>query len=69
MLRTNWYNCFRKGFMGYRVRKNWQLGAKGAKIAVEKQKEPQGGPKTENLLYLSNYDYVRPKNLQMLRTN
>ena len=40
MLRTNWYNCFRKDFMGYIVRKNWRLGAKGAKIAIEKQKEP-----------------------------
>ena len=35
MLRTNWYNCFRKGFMGYIVRKNWLLGTKGAKSAVE----------------------------------
>ena len=35
MLRTNWYNCFRKDFMGYRVRKNWLLGAKGAKLGVE----------------------------------
>ena len=69
MLRTNWYNCFRKDFMGYRVRKNWLLGAKGAKLAVEQQKGPSGGPKSENQLYLSNYDSVRPKNLQMLRTN
>ena len=28
--------------MGYRVRQNWLLGAKGAKIAVEKQKSPKG---------------------------
>ena len=35
MLRTNWYNSFIKGFMYYKVRKNWLLGAKGAKIAVD----------------------------------
>ena len=35
MLRTNWYNCFRKGFMGCRVGKNWLFGTEGAKIAVE----------------------------------
>ena len=35
MLRTNWYKCFRKGFIGYRVRRNWLLGAKGAKLAVK----------------------------------
>ena len=55
--------------MGYRVSKNWLLGAKGAEIAVKKQKEPKGGPKSENQLYLSNYDFLRPKNWQMLRTN
>ena len=49
--------------MGYRVRKNWLLGARGAKIAVEKQKEPKGGPKSENPLYLSHYDSVRPTKL------
>ena len=69
MLRTNWYNCFRKGIMGYRVRINWLLGAKGAKIAVKKQKQPKGGPKSENQLHLSNYDSIRPKNWQMLRMN
>ena len=55
--------------MGYRVRQNWLLGAKGAKIAVEQQKGPLEGPKSENQLYLSNYDSIRPKNWQMLRTN
>ena len=69
MLRTNWYNCFRKGFIGKRVRKNWLLGAKGAKLAVEQQKGPSGGPKLENPLYLSNYDSVRRKNWQMLIIN
>ena len=32
-------------------------------------KRAQGGPKSENLPYLSNYDSIRPKNWQMLRTN
>ena len=62
MLRTNWYNCFRKGFMGHRFCKNWLLGIEGAKIAVEQQKGALGGPKPENLLYLSKYDSIRPKN-------
>jgi len=51
--------------MGYGVCKNRLLGAKGAKIAVEKQKEPWGGPKSENPLYLSNYESIRPENWQM----
>ena len=69
MLRINWYNCFRKGFMGYRVSKNWLLRAKGEEIAVKKQKETKRGPKSENQLYLSNYDSLRPKNWQMWITN
>ena len=32
ILRTNWYNCFRKGFMGYSFCKSWLLGTEGAKI-------------------------------------
>ena len=43
MLRTNWYNCFKKGFMGYRVCKKWLLVTEGAKIAVEMQKGFQTG--------------------------
>ena len=35
MLRTNWYNCFRKGFMGYSFCKNCLFGTEGAKIAVK----------------------------------
>jgi hypothetical protein len=38
MLRTKWYNYFRKNYRDYRVPKNWLLGAKGAKIATEKQR-------------------------------
>ena len=69
MLRTNWYNCFRKDFMGYRVCKNQLLGTKGAKIAVEQQKGAYFDPKSEYLLYFSNYDSVRLKNWHMFRTN
>ena len=69
MLIPNWYNCFRKSFMGHRFCKNWLLGTEGAKILVEQQKGPKGGPKSENLLYLSNHDSTRAKNWQMLRTN
>ena len=35
ILRTNWYNIFRKGFMGYSFCKNWLLSTEGEKIAVE----------------------------------
>ena len=45
LLRTNWYNCFRKSFMGYRVCKNWLLGTKGVKIAIGPQKRVPRGPK------------------------
>ena len=42
MSRTNWYNCFRKGFMGYRFCKNFvkigHLALKEQKIAVKMQK-------------------------------
>ena len=69
MLRTNWYNCLRNGFLSHRFCKNQLLGIRGAKIAVKQQKGPKGGLKSENLLYLSNYDSIRPKNWQMLKTN
>ena len=62
MLRPNWYKCFRKGFMGNRVCKNWLLGTEGAKIAIEPQKGSLGGPKSENPLYFNNYDSVSPTN-------
>ena len=69
MLRTNWYNYIRKSFTDYGVCQNCLLGAKGAKISVGSKKGSQRGPKSENLLYLSMYDSIRPKNWQMLRTN
>ena len=70
MLRTNWYNFFRNGFMGYRFCKNWLFGTEGAKNSSRDAKRvPNGGLKSENPLYLSNYDTIRSKNWQMLRTN
>ena len=54
--------------MGHRFCKNWLLGTEGAKISVELQKGPLGGPKSENPLYLSNYDSVGPKNWDMVVT-
>ena len=46
MLRTNWYNYFRNTFRGYnRVRQNYLLGAKGAKISVDHQKGLPRGSK------------------------
>ena len=59
--RTNWYNYIRKSFTDYGVSQNCLLGAKGAKISVDQQKGPQGGPKLENQLYLNNYDTIRLK--------
>ena len=69
MFRPNWYNYFRKGFMGHGFCKNRLLGMEGAKIAVEQQKSVLRGPILENLLYPSYYDSIRPKNWQFLRTN
>ena len=42
MLRTKWYSSFGKGFIGYRACKNGLLGAKEAKIAVNKRKGRKG---------------------------
>ena len=42
---------------------------KEQKYQLSSKKGPQGGPKSENQLYLNNYDSVRHKNWQMLRTN
>ena len=68
MLRTKWYNCFGKGFMGYGVCKIVYWAPKGAKIAAYMQKRPLRGPKSENPLYLINNVSTRPKNWQMIRT-
>ena len=68
MLRTNQYNCFRKGFMGSRVCKNWLLGTEGAKIAVSKKGSK--GVQNQKICYLSNNEsLLRPKYWQMLRAN
>ena len=45
--------------IGHQRRKNISRVAKRA----------LGGPKSENLLYLSNYDSTRPKNWQILKPN
>ena len=42
---------------------------KEQKYQLSIKKGSQGGPKPENQLYLNNYDSVRHKNWQMLRTN
>ena len=50
--------------------KNWLFGTEGAKNSSRDAKRlPNGGLKSENPLYLSNYDTIRSKNWQMLRTN
>ena len=66
MFRPNWYNCFRKRFMGLRFCKNWLLGTESAKIAVEQQKGPKG---VQNSAISEQFDSKRPKNWQMLRPN
>ena len=58
-----------KSFMGYTICKNQLLGTEGAKIAIGPQKRVPRGPKSENQLYLDNYDSTRSKNWQMLRTS
>ena len=47
MLRTNWYNCFRKGYMGYTVELViiGYITPKKAKIAVELAKRAPRGSK------------------------
>ena len=68
MLRTNWYNYIRKSFTDYGVKIAY-WAPKEQKYQSSSKKGSQGGPKSENQLYLNNYDTIRPKNWQMLRTN
>ena len=56
ILRTNWYNCFKRGFIGYVIYKTWLLGAKGAKKQSNSKIAPKGSKIRKASIYLSNYD-------------
>ena len=47
----------------------WAPKEQKYQLSSKKGSQGEGAPKSENQLYLNNYDSVRHKNWQMLRTN
>ena len=63
MLRTNWYNYFRNTLKAIEFARIAYWAPKEQNYQLSSKKGSQGGPKSENQLYLNNYDSCKAQKL------